>query len=211
MAYDDNSALNKLLVKVGTGWLVRVGVWEDCGGVEIPGCEGLAWSAARGRETDVDINWAFLFREERSADSALRIIRDTFVEVRSAELDDIKTDGRFVVATGRVDEDDWSSVALALSVDSTGKFAPTPTVIGQGASGLMGRVQEQAPIFVSVRAGSHHTCGVRTDGAVACWGNDEYGQSSTPTGSFVSVSAGNNYTCGARQDGTVACWGVRRR
>ena len=36
--------------------------------------------------------------------------------------------------------------------------------------------------FVSVSAGSTHTCGVKTDGSVACRGNDEYGQSTPPEG-----------------------------
>ena len=61
--------------------------------------------------------------------------------------------------------------------------------------------------FASVSAGSDHTCGVRTDGSVACWGDDEYGQSTPPEGQFASVSAGSDHTCGVRTDGSVACWG----
>ena len=44
--------------------------------------------------------------------------------------------------------------------------------------------------FVSVSAGLGHTCGVRTDGSVECWGGDEWGQSTPPPGEFASVSAG---------------------
>ena len=61
--------------------------------------------------------------------------------------------------------------------------------------------------FVSVSAGQYHTCGVRNIGAVECWGNDFYGESSPPAGTFISVSAGNSYTCGVRGTGTVECWG----
>ena len=61
--------------------------------------------------------------------------------------------------------------------------------------------------FVSVSAGGGYTCGVRTDGAVACWGYDNDGQSSPPAGAFVSVSAGLNHSCGVRSDGAVDCWG----
>ena len=43
--------------------------------------------------------------------------------------------------------------------------------------------------FTSVSAGRHHTCGVRTDGSVACWGNDEWGQSTPPTGEGLFRSA----------------------
>ena len=64
-----------------------------------------------------------------------------------------------------------------------------------------------APSFVSVSAGYEHTCGVRSDGSVACWGIDFYGEATPLEGSFVSVSAGNYHTCGVRSDASVACWG----
>ena len=66
--------------------------------------------------------------------------------------------------------------------------------------------------FISVSAGDDHTCGVRTDGSVACWGSNtsfgEFaGQATPPAGQFVSVSAGFDHTCGIRADASVACWG----
>ena len=47
-----------------------------------------------------------------------------------------------------------------------------------------------ADSFVSVSAGKFHTCGVRNDGSVACWGSGYYGRATPPAGSFVSVSGG---------------------
>ena len=61
--------------------------------------------------------------------------------------------------------------------------------------------------FSSVRAGWRHTCGIQTDGSVACWGYDEYGKATPPQGIFSSVSAGWEHNCGVQTDGTVACWG----
>ena len=61
--------------------------------------------------------------------------------------------------------------------------------------------------FASVSAGTNHTCGVRIDGAVECWGRDLFGEVTPPPGEFASVSAGWRYTCGVRRDGAVACWG----
>ena len=61
--------------------------------------------------------------------------------------------------------------------------------------------------FVSVSSVLSHTCGVRTDGSVACWGQDLFGEATPPSGEFSSVSAGGFHTCGVRTDGSVACWG----
>ena len=32
----------------------------------------------------------------------------------------------------------------------------------------------------SVSSGFTHTCGLRSDGSVACWGDDQYGQATPP-------------------------------
>ena len=64
--------------------------------------------------------------------------------------------------------------------------------------------------FASVSAGSGHTCGVKGDGTVACWGRNSQGRATPPAGEFASVSAGSQHTCGLRRDGTVACWGWNR-
>ena len=59
--------------------------------------------------------------------------------------------------------------------------------------------------FASVSEGDDHTCGVRVDGSVAYWGDNEYGQATPPEGEFASVSAGIMRTCEVKVDGSVAC------
>ena len=61
--------------------------------------------------------------------------------------------------------------------------------------------------FISVSAGWWHTCGLRSNGAVECWGRNYYGQSDAPGGSFSAVSTGEHHTCGLRTSGAVECWG----
>ena len=61
--------------------------------------------------------------------------------------------------------------------------------------------------FVQLSAGFSHTCALRFDGTVVCWGDDYYGESTPPSGTFTQIGAGEDYTCGLRADGSVTCWG----
>ena len=56
---------------------------------------------------------------------------------------------------------------------------------------------------------SGHTCGLRPDRSVVCWGNNQHGQTDAPEGDFTAISAGAYYSCGLRPDGSVVCWGNR--
>ena len=55
--------------------------------------------------------------------------------------------------------------------------------------------------------GRFHSCGLRTDGTITCWGSDIEGQLNAPAGQFSAVSAGGFHSCGLRTDGTITCWG----
>ena len=75
---------------------------------------------------------------------------------------------------------------------------------------LVGQATPPDGTFVSVSAGTYHTCGVKTDGIVVCWGSDDEGQATPPGGTFVSVSSGSSHSCGVKTDGTVVCWGSNK-
>jgi hypothetical protein len=61
--------------------------------------------------------------------------------------------------------------------------------------------------FKSVSAGGYHTCGVKTDNSVVCWGRNNSGQASPPNGTFIQISGGTSHTCGRKTNGSVVCWG----
>ena len=61
--------------------------------------------------------------------------------------------------------------------------------------------------FSAVTAGSRHSCGLRSDDTISCWGNNEDGQATAPAGRFSAVTGGLLHSCGLRTDNTAACWG----
>ena len=80
-----------------------------------------------------------------------------------------------------------------------------------------------------VAAGGNHTCALRTDGSVFCWGWAEYGQLGDGTtgagmgnvrsgavrvrqgsgylGNVIAIAAGSQHSCAVKRDGSVWCWG----
>ena len=60
--------------------------------------------------------------------------------------------------------------------------------------------------FGAISAGGRHSCGLRTNGTITCWGDNSLGQADAPSGSFNAVTAGGAHACGLRIDGTITCW-----
>ncbi|MBS1122176.1 MAG: bnr repeat-containing protein [Deltaproteobacteria bacterium] len=72
-----------------------------------------------------------------------------------------------------------------------------------------------------VTAGRHHTCGLKVDGTLWCWGDNGYGQTGggqmvpfleVPTqigeATWIDVASQDDHTCGIQTDGTLWCWGL---
>jgi hypothetical protein len=79
--------------------------------------------------------------------------------------------------------------------------------LGYVGSGDAGCTPDVSP-FVQVTAGSAHSCGLRQNGAVQCWGYQPFYYSTPPVGeTFLAVSAGAEHTIAIRTDGTLVFWG----
>ena len=63
------------------------------------------------------------------------------------------------------------------------------------------------PGAATISAGAFHSCGLRSDGTITCWGANYSGQAEAPGGVYSAVSAGLSHSCGLRSDGTITCWG----
>jgi hypothetical protein len=97
-----------------------------------------------------------------------------------------------------------------------------PTAPAEGSPPPRRRGQAPAPVrlsrrsrprcFTQVSAGPWaHTCALRSDGVVECWGDDTEEQApgtrTALSGTFTQLSAGSSHTCALRGDGVVECWG----
>ena len=107
---------------------------------------------------------------------------------------------------------------------------------GEGTSGKLGSggsSQQNSPTLTSslgvgrtataISAGGYHTCALLDNGAVSCWGLNNYGQlgnggtssKTTPTltsslgagRTAVAISSGNYHTCAILDNGALSCWG----
>ena len=61
--------------------------------------------------------------------------------------------------------------------------------------------------FTAVAAGFWHTCAIRADGGIDCWGVNQSGLLDAPDGQFKAISAGPGHNCAIRTDGSIECWG----
>lgn len=52
-----------------------------------------------------------------------------------------------------------------------------------------------------------HSCGIRSDNTLVCWGSNVHGEETPPSGTFTLVSGGAYYSCGIRTNQTLTCWG----
>ena len=97
-----------------------------------------------------------------------------------------------------------------LGDDATIADKATPVIVAGGAT------------WKVVSAGGRHTCGIKSDDTLWCWGYDfsgQLGDDATPAdqptpvivaggSTWKALNAGNDHTCGIKSDNTLWCWGT---
>ena len=120
------------------------------------------------------------------------------------------------------------SLVAACSTDATPKNKPVATPAAEQKTPIVRDLPPEeslppmtnAPAFVTVVAGSTHSCGITESESLFCWGRNEQGElgdSATseralpvavgPGLKWRTVSAGGSHSCGITTSGATYCWG----
>ena len=124
---DADSDLGRALKKAGEGWVsFAQAPCQDF--YEIRGCRAVGASLRRGDDDYlVEATFAFLFRDERTAESGMDELESQIEEDSSFDfdIDDVRPDGDFVIVTASGDEDDLYGDEADLSEEEDSAPAPS--------------------------------------------------------------------------------------
>jgi len=62
-------------------------------------------------------------------------------------------------------------------------------------------------VFGAVAVGDGHSCALRVDETLACWGDDDGGEASAPEGRFRAIDLSDEHSCALGVDGLATCFG----
>ena len=95
----------------------------------------------------------------------------------------------------------WQELTLTAAPTTGGQPIPGGTPLPSST------FSSSASKYQAVDAGKNHTCGIKRDNTLECWGDNTQGQTNAPEGQFLSVSAGGVYSCGIDFQNQLQCWG----
>ena len=141
-----------------------------------------------------------------------------------------------VVATWQQDAVSWmahTGITTGITTGTSPTFAPDNTLTRAQLITFLYRYQDEPDVtlntttpdcedpadtptsFNTVSAGDRHSCAIRSDNTVVCWGDNRLGRTDAPTGGFKTVSAGGSQLRDTQQRhcrllGTQRVWAGHR-
>jgi formylglycine-generating enzyme len=108
----------------------------------------------------------------------------------------------------RCARDGWKNclpgTVLKQAATPTAEPQCSPCPAGQTSIGLDAT---SCRVHPQIAAGYDHTCLIKPQGGVVCWGNSDEGQTKSRPGQYASVAASRTFSCGLTTAGFVKCWG----
>jgi alpha-tubulin suppressor-like RCC1 family protein len=113
-----------------------------------------------------------------------------------------------------------SATHTSTAMRSSSATASTPRGSSSGTASSSTSTSGVSSCIADVQLGWSHSCALKTDGTVWCWGNNNAGQlasaseSSNPTPApiagitdAIGLAMGDSHSCALLSGGTVSCWG----
>jgi len=95
---------------------------------------------------------------------------------------------------------------IAIAVATIGLGYPI-VAWGDDSDGIVSNIPEGND-FVDVAAGKYHALAIRSDGSLAAWGWNDYGQCDVPPGNdYVAIAGGSRHSIALKSDGSLIGWG----
>jgi len=97
-------------------------------------------------------------------------------------------------------------VSLFLALTAFAALALAPSA---GAVKLQYAPLPTPPVHGAITVGNDVSCGVTSKGAGSCWGNNNTGQGTVPSGhTWAMIDTSEYFTCGVTTEGEGLCWGA---
>jgi hypothetical protein len=121
--------------------------------------------------------------------------------------------------TPQAGDSGWNAYSTSVIYSFDNDTAETKTVnvwFKDAASNVSGSVadaieliEESGGVAERLSGGTRHTCAIKADDSLLCWGWNHVGQSSVPSGlgSIKSIAVGEFHTCVIKADDSLQCWG----
>lgn len=193
-------------IKIGTDtWTdIQVGTWHTCG-IKATDSKLYCW----GTNSDGMVGDG----SGENKHIPTKIGDDTWIKISAGHYYTcgIKTDGKlFCWGANEAGQLGDGTSGETSCPDQTPSYdcetKPTPTKIGDDT-------------WTDVKAGVQHTCGIKTDGFLYCWGVNNNGRIGDGTkinrliptkigyDIWANITTGGFHSCGIKKDNTLYCWG----
>jgi hypothetical protein len=105
------------------------------------------------------------------------------------------------------DPDDPSAIAVGILRGGYEVFAWTDDPATGDKYGQVSDAPDGAD-FVDIAAGNRHCLALKSDGSLAAWGYNNYGECDVPDGTdYSAIAAGTNHSIALKSDGSLIVWG----